>query len=234
MCCRYHLHEKHYREVLARLGIAAPAAFASRYNIAPGGPIPAVRANARTGEREVAALRWGLTPAWAKSDDPAARLVNARAETLAEKPSFRDAARTRRCLVPASGFFEWESVGRAKRPWLFRRGDEAPFGFAGLWESWRAPDGTVVESCALITTEPNDVMRPIHHRMPAMLTPEAFELWLDARVTDGARLAPLLQPAPAVAMSALRVNPVVSNVHADGPECLQPAGEDAQLSLGLG
>ena len=247
MCCRFLLLQEHYRAILAELGIAAPAEFLSRYNIAPGSDIPVVRtrpsasgpSHERNTKRELAALRWGLVPAWARSDEPAARLVNARAETLAAKPSFRDALRSRRCVIPASGFYEWENLGRTKKPWLFRRHDERPFGFAALWERWRTPDGTELESCAIITSEPNALMRPIHHRMPVMLEPAQFAAWLNPRTVEVSALADLLRPAPADSMSALAVSSHVSNVQHEGAECIAPAGtgpSDAnpQLSLGLG
>lgn len=234
MCTRFLLLERHYREIMERLGIVAAAQFLSRYNLPPGSQLPAVRTKVTT--REAATLSWGLVPAWAKDDD-GDRLVNARAETVADKPSFRDALRSRRCVIPASGFYEWEQRGRARQPWVFRRRDEQPFGFAGLWESWRAPDGTVLETCAVITTAPNELMRPIHHRMPVMLTPEQFDPWLDPRVTEPAQLAPLLRPAVAATMTALAVDTFVSNVRNEGPACLAPAIEGGhgtpQLSLGF-
>jgi putative SOS response-associated peptidase YedK len=234
MCCRYHLSREHYVEILRHCGIAAPADYVSRYNIAPGRPIVAARTTARAPQGEAARLRWGLTPAWAQDDDSESRHVNARAETLRDKPSFRDALPTRRCVIPASGFFEWESAGRARRPWRFRWRDETPFGLAGIWETWRAPDGALVESCAVITTTPNAVMQPIHHRMPVMLTPDEARAWLDRRTPVADALA-LLRPPPAERMLATRVNPVVGSVQADGPECLAPAPDDSepQLSLGL-
>ena len=236
MCCRFLLLQQHLREILERLGLDADAEFISRYNITPGSLIPAVRAKPKK-KSELTALHWGLLPSWAKTDDGATQLVNARAETLTAKPSFRDAFKSRRCVIPASGFYEWEAIGRARKPWLFRRRDERPFGLAGLWESWRAPDGTTFETCAVITTEPNELMRPIHHRMPVMLTPEQFEPWLDPSTTQPETLAPLLRIAPAEAMSAFAVSTHVSNVRHDGPECLAPAAADAgsapQLSLGL-
>lgn len=230
MCCRFLLLQQQYRSLLDELGVGAAAEFLSRYNIAPGTLIPAVRTKPGNTGRESALLRWGLVPAWAKSDE-GARHANARSETLATKPTFRDAVRTRRCLIPASGFYEWEKVGRAKQPWLFRRRDEAPFGLAGLWESWNAPDGTVLETCAVITTEPNELMRPIHHRMPVMLTPDQFEPWLDPRITDAEQLAPLLRTPPAGAMTAVAVGSRVGSVGFDDPACLTPVAP--QLSLGF-
>lgn len=236
MCCRYHLTARHYRALLERLGIPAPAAYVERYNIAPGGDIAAFRTG-RAGA-EAVPLRWGLTPAWARDDEPESRLVNARAETLAEKPSFRDAVRLRRCVIPASGFFEWEAKGKNRQPWLFRWRDEQPLGLAGVWESWRAPDGETVASCAVITTAPNELMRPIHHRMPAMLTADQCAQWLDPRLPDPARFAPLQGPPPAGTMTAQRVHPRMSNARYDAPDCLEivaesKAEEDPQFSLGI-
>ncbi len=244
MCCRFLLLEQHYRDILERLGIGAATEFLSRYNIAPGSAIPAVRVRlparnpspGRGPACEAVTLRWGLVPAWAKSDDGAA-LANARAESVADKPSFRDAFRARRCVIPASGFYEWEHRGRSKQPWLFQRRDEQPFGLAGLWESWRTPDGTTLETCSVITTEPNELMRPIHHRMPVMLTPEQFEPWLDPELTDLSQLAPLLRPASASAMTAVAVSTYVSSIRNEGPACLDPVTDGGngtpQLSLGF-
>ncbi len=237
MCCRYHLSREHYLDLMQKLGIPAPAAYVSRYNIAPNTPVAVARMAPKAASPEAAALRWGLTPSWAKGDEPASRLVNARAETLLAKPSFRDAVPARRCVLPASGFFEWEAVGRAKRPWRFRWRDETAFGLAGLWATWRAPGGEIVESCAVITTTPNEVMRPIHHRMPVMLTPDECRAWLDPRTAQFDALA-LLRPPPANRLLATPVNPIVGRVDAEGPECIAAASEaDAgggpQLSLGI-
>lgn len=230
MCTRYLLLERDYRATLESLGIDVAEEFLSRYNIAPSSLIPAVRAKPKKAGREAVRLRWGLVPSWAKSDE-GAKHANARAESVATKPSFRDALRTRRCVIPASGFYEWEKVGRERHPWVFRRRDERPFGFAGLWESWTAPGGTILETCTFITTEPNELMRPIHHRMPVMLMPEQFDPWLDPRVTDPEKLAPLLVPPPASAMTAVAVGSRMSNVRFDDPACLTPAAP--QLSLGF-
>ncbi|MBL9203225.1 MAG: SOS response-associated peptidase [Opitutaceae bacterium] len=234
MCTRYHLSREHYREILAALGIAAPDDFDTRYNIAPMSRIPTVRAGPKGPEAVL--CRWGLVPAWARSAD-GAPLLNARAETAATKPAFRGALRHRRCVVPASGYYEWQAIGRARRPWFFRRRDGAPFGFAGLWETWRDPAGTILESCAIITIEPNDLARPIHDRMPVMLVAEQFTPWLDPGLTEPASLAPILRPPDDAAMTALAVGPHVSNVRHEGPECLAPAPpgtDESQLSLGIG
>lgn len=245
MCCRYVLLQQHLREVLAKLGVTGSAAAGAlprtRYNIPPGSGIPAVRqaprrATAPAAARELAILHWGLVPAWARSADDAP--VNARAETLAERPSFRDAFRARRCLIPASGFYEWQARSRSRLPWHFRRRDGAGFCFAGVWEAWRAPDGTVLESCAVITTAPNALMAPIHHRMPAIVREEHYERWLDPRATSAAQLAPLLQPFPADALHAQPLATRVNDVAHDDAECLAPAGDfspddDPQFCLRL-
>lgn len=244
MCCRYLLLQQHLRQILERLGVTLSAEFLSRYNIAPGTDIPAVRPKspgkgAAAGGRELTGLHWGLVPSWARDADGTG-LINARAETLEAKPSFRDALRSRRCIIPASGFYEWKAVGRSRQPWLFRRRDEQPFGLAGLWESWRTPDGSLLQSCAVITSEPNELMRPIHHRMPVMLHAGQFDAWLDPRATSADRLAPLLRPANAAEMTAVALQPRVNQVQNDDPDCLQPAGSPtnsiapaAQLSLEL-
>jgi len=235
MCTRFLLLEKHYHALLQRLGVAQPSAFVSRYNIAPSTGIPAVRVSEKDRLPEVALLRWGLVPAWAKSI-AGPPLVNARAESVASKPTFRDAFRSRRCVIPASGFYEWETVGRTKKPWLVQRTDQEPFGLAGLWDAATAPDDSIIESCAIITTEPNDVMRPIHNRMPVMLTPEQCAAWLDPTTTDAEKLATMLAPPPADSIRAVAVSRHVSNVRNDDPACLAPAEADElgpQLSLGL-
>jgi len=241
MCTRFVLLEQHYRNILQRLGIGAATEYLSRYNIAPGTFVPAIRSRLKASgpaDREVASLRWGLVPSWAK-DDEGLKPANARAESIATKPTFRQAFRTRRCVLPASGFYEWEHRGRTKQPWLFRRRDEQPFALAGLWESWRAPNGACLETCALITTRPNELMQQFHDRMPVLLTWDQCEPWLDPRLTDAAVLAPLLEPVPAADLQALAVSTYVSNSRNEGPACLTPAPaggerEDSpQLSLGI-
>lgn len=232
MCSRFALLEMDYRATLARLGVPAPAAFVSRYNIAPSTAIPAVRTGGPAGAREAVALRWGLVPAWAK--EPGPPLINARAETLADKPSFRDALQHRRCILPASGFYEWKHLDRARQPWFFQRRDRRPFCFAGLWETWRAPDGSVVESCAMVTTRANATMSPIHDRMPVMLDSAQSEIWLDPAGDRPGALLELLQPAADTLVTATALAPFVNNPRHEGPDCHAPAAlPDDELPLGL-
>jgi len=238
MCCRYLLLRAHLSETLERLGVRATSEPGSRYNIAPGTKIPVIREKNAAGRRELIALRWGLVPAWTKEADPGAGLVNARAESLAGKPSFRDAFRERRCVVPTSGFYEWKVVGRTRQPWLFQLRDTAPFFFAGLWESWTAPDSAPLETCAVITTAPNELMQPIHHRMPAILPLGAAEQWLDPASDPESLAACLLQPFSPDRMTARQVSSRVNSVTNNDAGCLAAAdsdsdNEDAQLAWGF-
>ena len=182
---------------------------APRFNIAPTQSILAVR-EASTG-REPVRFRWGLIPSWSKDTKMAASMINARAETVAEKPAFRSAFRRRRCLIPVSGFYEWQRDGKAKTPHLISPRNAALFGFAGLWEKWQAPDGELVESCTILTTSPNELMATIHDRMPVILTPNDFGVWLDPQVDDVSALSALLVPYPSDEMQAEQVSDVVNN-----------------------
>ncbi|MBI4504596.1 MAG: SOS response-associated peptidase, partial [Chloroflexi bacterium] len=175
--------------------------FRPRYNIAPSQPVLTIVADGA----EV--MRWGLIPGWAKDPSIGDRMINARAETVAEKPSFRHALRRKRCVVLADGFYEWrkDATGR-KLPFCIALEDEAPFAFAGLWDAWRDLEGQVIRSCTIITTTPNALMASIHDRMPVILLPEAEALWLDQRVDDPARVLPLLAPYPAEHMRAWEVS----------------------------
>ena len=240
MCCRYLLLQEHLRALLEQMGIETLADFRSRYNLPPGSDVPVVRVAPGGAGRVVALLHWGLVPGWAKDRTAfGPKLANARAESLAGKPSFRDAFRRRRCVLPASGFYEWEERGHARLPWLFRRRDGQPLLLAGLWDSWQSPDGGVLESCTVITTGPNELMRPIHDRMPAILTPEQCDRWLDPVEQAPARLAPLLAPLSAEQLTTERVSKRVNNLAHDDELCLRPSpldepGEDGgQFSLGL-
>ncbi|HZY87850.1 MAG TPA: SOS response-associated peptidase [Gemmataceae bacterium] len=193
---------------------------APRYNVAPTQTVLAVRA-AGAG-REAVRLRWGLVAPWAK--DAKVAPINARAETAAEKPMFRHAMRKRRCLIPADGSYEWLAIAGEKRKqaYCFRARDGRPFAFAGLWERWEGPERPV-ESCAILTTAANELVRPVHDRMPVIKPREHWAAWLDPQLQDTAELVPLLRPYPSDAMRAYPVGPLVSNPRNDGPGCLGPA-----------
>jgi putative SOS response-associated peptidase YedK len=190
-----------------------------RFNIAPTQPVLAVRAKA-SGKREPCVLRWGLVPSWAKDLSGGARMINARAETVLEKPSYRAAFQHHRCLIPADGFYEWRGAGRKKEPVHFRFKDGRLFAFAGIWESWQPPAGGVIESCAILTTEANDLVRPLHDRMPVVIAPERFADWLSSGDLLG--LATLLRPWPAEEMLCAPANPYVNDARHEGPACLAP------------
>ena len=197
--------------------------FAARYNIAPSQPVAVVRL--APGEdrprRELVWLRWGLIPAWAKDPAIGNRLINTRAETAAEKPAFRAALRQRRCLLPADGFYEWLGTPKGKQPHFVRLRDDQVFAFAGLWESWQGAGQSPIESCTLLTTEPNDLLHPIHNRMPVILGPDAYEPWLEA-ATPTESLGALLVPYPPDAMTAEPVDTWVNSPANDGPKCIEP------------
>jgi putative SOS response-associated peptidase YedK len=192
----------------------------SRYNIAPTQPILAVTNNHAD---RLEHLHWGLIPSWAKDPAIGNRMINARAETLAEKPAFRTALRRRRCLVPADGFYEWKKDpdGKTKTPMHVRMKDAGVFAFAGLWDVWRSPDGSVLPSCTLITTEPNELMKDIHDRMPVIIKREDYQRWLDANERDPADLTELLKPYPASEMEARPVSKTVNNPKNDSPACIE-------------
>lgn len=204
--------------------------FAARFNIAPTQLVPAVRCRVEGdsplvagAKNELAWLRWGLVPGWAKDPSIGARLINARAETAAEKPAFRAAMQRRRCLIVADGFYEWQHTGRAKQPFFIHLSDDRPFAFAGLWETWEGPDHSILETCTILTTDANDLIRPIHDRMPVILSPDSYAAWLDPSVVDPRPLSPLLAAYPADAMSAQPVGPLVNSPAHDSAACLERA-----------
>ena len=213
---------------------AIPLNLGPRYNIAPTQDVAVVRSAPDGGGRALTRMRWGLVPSWARDSAIGARLINARAETVAEKPSFRDAYRRRRCLIPADGFYEWQKrPGGAKRPYRVTLADERQFAFAGLWERWdKASDGGPVQTCAIITTEANDLLRPIHGRMPVILDAANHDAWLDADGHGGAEVAALLRPYPSEAMAAWPVGAYVNSAANDDPKCLEPAGENDNVGEG--
>lgn len=199
---------------------ATSLSYTPRYNIAPGQPVLAVIA---AEERRIGFLRWGLIPVWATDASIGNRLINARAETVAAKPSFRRAFQKRRCLVLADGFYEWKKEGRRKIPFYITLQHHEPFGFAGLWETWHAPSGETIHSCTIVTTTPNRLIATIHDRMPVILPREQETLWLDCTIADPSALTALLVPYPADAMEAYPVSPLVNSPAHDSPACIAPA-----------
>ncbi len=191
-----------------------------RYNIAPSRDVAVVRETG--GGRALSMLRWGLIPSWAKDPKIGYRMINARAETVAEKPSFRVALRRRRCLIPATGFYEWKAVPGGKQPYNIQLVDGGLFAFAGLWERWQGGGGQAVESCTIIVTEANRAISPIHDRMPVILDPSDYKNWLDPQLQDAASLQPMLRPCPSNWINSYPVTPLVGNPKNDGPECVVP------------
>lgn len=204
---------------LFRLPVTAVPRYQPRYNLAPTQPALVLRLHPHTKQPELTFLTWGLVPSWAQDPNIGKKLINARAETIADKPAFRAAFRRRRCLIPIDGFYEWKKTGKTKQPYYFTSQYNLPMAIAGLWEHWEAPDGSVIESFTLITTEANDLVRPIHHRMPAILPAAAFDQWLHP-ATDLAALKALLRsPYPADRLAKRLVSARVNS----------PAYDDASL-----
>jgi putative SOS response-associated peptidase YedK len=192
--------------------------FTASYNVAPTQQVLAIRRadNAREG----VAMRWGLIPSWAK--DKKANLINARAETLFEKPAFRASAKRRRCLIVADGYYEWKTLGpKAKQPYYFRSADDKPFAFAGVWDIWRG-EGEPIESCSIVTTRANELSAEIHDRMPVILCGESADAWIDFDAAEPAALAELLVPFPAEKMVRYPVGTAVGNAKSNGPQCIEP------------
>jgi putative SOS response-associated peptidase YedK len=190
-----------------------------RFNVAPTQTVVTVTA---AGERQIEQMKWGLIPKWAEDRAIGAKMINARAETLAEKPAFREAFKRRRCLIPADGFFEWQAIGKRKQAWHVRLKSGEPFAFAGLWDQWTAPDGEPVKTCTIVTTGPNELMSRFHHRMPVILHPADEAAWLDPAITAPDRLLPLLGQYPAALMEAYTVSDLVNRVANDSPQLVLP------------
>jgi putative SOS response-associated peptidase YedK len=225
MCGRYLL--KTALEELARLfGFAERPNLAPRYNIAPTQEVPVIRQRREpAGQRSLAALRWGLVAPWADDPKSGPPLINARAESLLDKPTFCGAFQKRRCLVPADGYYQWREGDASKQPYLIARRDGAPFALAGIWERWgpRHDPAAALDSFTIITTEANDFLSSFHHRMPVVLPPESYAAWLDPDAA-GEDVADLLTPATNNLLEAVPLARAVNSIRADGPEVLQPAG----------
>lgn len=224
MCGRYELHT-HPAAIALAFGLAYPPEIHARYNIAPMQQVPIVRLNA-AGERELVQMRWGLVPRWAKDPSIGAKMINARGETVAAKPSFRTALRRHRCLLPADGFYEWQVRGEGpKQPMRIGMKDGSVFGLAGLYERWLSPEGEPLDTCTILTTEANALLRPIHERMPVIVPTDAYEQWLDPAAEDAASL---IAPFHAQPMTYWPVSKRVNSVKNDDANCIEPltAGDD--------
>jgi putative SOS response-associated peptidase YedK len=223
MCGRYVITSTP-EAIRALFGYPEQPNFPSRYNVAPTQPIPIVRLH--DGERQFVLTRWGLIPAWVKDPKAFSLLINARAESVIDKPAFRAAMRRRRCLIPADGFYEWKEVGGRKRPYFVRlKNSGGPFAFAGLWETWTGPNGEEMDTAAIVTTPANRTLSAIHERMPVILAPEAFGMWLDCANVDATTAAALLVPARDDLLEVYEVSPAVNRVANDDARLTQPAAD---------
>ena len=200
--------------------------FPPRYNVAPTQPISIVRLH--EGKRQFALVRWGLLPSWVKDPKTFTLLINARGESVIDKPAFRAAMKRRRCLVPADGFYEWKAVSGRKQPYYVRQRSGAPMAFAGLWETWEGPNGEALETAAIVTTTASRTLSVIHGRMPVILAPEAFDLWLNCAEVDAQTAQSLIAPAPDDLLEAYAVSTAVNRTANDDPKLVEPISGDAQ------
>jgi len=222
MCGRYSLTAKK-EKIKAEFDLQDVhlASISPRYNIAPSQAVPALVSE--SDKRQIEICQWGLVPSWSKDPKIGHRMINARKETLAEKPSYRGPFKNHRCLVLADGFFEWKQAGRTKIPYFIRLKSGAPFGFAGLWAHWAGKDGSEIVSCCIITGEPNDLIRSIHNRMPCLIPKDKRDFWLDHSRYEPDKLLAILEPYPADEMEAYPVSTTVNNPANDRPECILQA-----------
>ena len=222
MCGRYRLSRR--AEILASYFYAEYEGmeWEARYNIAPTQTVPVIRQDASEPVRRASWMRWGLVPNWAKDVTVGASMINARSETAVEKPAFKELLQRRRCLIPADGFYEWQKNGKSKQPYCFEMMEKEPFAFAGLWDSWRAPDRAILETCTILTTTPNQLLVDVHDRMPVILPAATYDLWLDPGFQDAAAASEMLKPYDAGQMRRYAVSTRVNNVANDEPECSAP------------
>jgi len=198
-----------------------------RFNIAPTQPVLVVK-QAADGTRRAVWMKWGLIPRGAKDPRVGARMINARAETVFEQPAFRRAVRERRCLIPTDGFLEWRKIGKRKQPYHVRMPDGGVYMMAGIWSTWRSPDGEEIDTCSILTTEPNAEIAALHDRMPVILQPEQYDLWLDPEEAAPERLSPLMVAAPEKMLVLVPVSTRVNSVKNDDPECLEEVEEEQE------
>src|SRR5260370_37710997 len=222
MCGRYRLSRR--KQILEEHfdSVSGTEDWNPRYNIAPTQLVPIIRQNPKQPIRELSLFRWGLVPRWAKDPSVAARMINARSETASTKSAFRDALKFRRCLVPADGFYEWQRTGKAKQPYCFEVNGGELFAFAGLWDRWKDPSGQWIRSCSILTTTPNAVTSAVHDRMPVILDPDCYDLWLDPGMHDMRAVSDILKPYDARMMRCYPVSNRVNHVANDDAECSTP------------
>jgi putative SOS response-associated peptidase YedK len=229
MCGRYAITSSP-EAIRQLLGYLEQPNFPPRYNVAPTQPIPIVRLEQDA--RHFALVHWGLIPAWVEDPKAFSLVINARGDNVLTKPAFRNAMRYRRCLIPADGFYEWQEMGSGpRRPFFVRRKDGAPFAFAGLWEVWSGPNGEEMETAAIVTTDANRALHPIDHRMPVVLPPEAFAMWLDCRNVDAETAAALIAPAPETLLEAYPVSRAVNKYANDDASLIERVDPAAQAAL---
>ena len=222
MCGRYRLSRR--KQIVEEYfdSVSGEEDWTPRYNIAPTQSVPVIRQNPKEPVRELSLVRWGLIPSWAKDPSVAATMINARSETAGTKPAFRDALKSHRCLIPADAFYEWKKIGNAKQPYCFEVNEGALFAFAGIWDRWKDPRGNTVETCSILTTSPNAVTSPVHDRMPVILDPDCYDLWLDPGMRDVSMASELLKPYDARLMRCYPISTRINHVANDDEECSAP------------
>jgi putative SOS response-associated peptidase YedK len=220
MCGRFTLRQS-AEEIAQAFQISDVPPLEPRYNIAPTQPVATVLRTAENPDRQLRMLHWGLIPFWADDPKLGSKLINARAETVADKPAFRSAFRHRRCLIVADGFYEWQQQENGKQPFYLRLKDDRPFALAGLWEHWEEDGGEAIDSCTILTTDANELTSPIHSRMPVILDPKDYDMWLDSSVRKSESLQSLLRPYASEKMEAYPVSKTVNRPTNDRPECIE-------------
>lgn len=223
MCGRFRLTRQD-KALADRFEVEEDVDWTPRYNIAPTQSVAVIRQDSHEPRRHYSRMRWGLIPFWAKDPSIGYKMINARAETIAEKAAFRNALKARRCLIPADGFYEWKKLDTSKQPFNFGMADDSIFAFAGIWEQWKDPAGALIETCSIITTTPNELTADVHDRMPVILAPDDYDLWLDPGLTRSDAVVDLLRPFDAKLMRCYPVSTRVNLVKNDDPSCCEVAG----------